>query len=139
MKTSTANSSEENQRELVDILKHAAQRELAAGVLKQAAHDLRRFHRATSKIERELYLDAYRWLTVDECSSPFSFLNVCQSLNRVPESVRQELIGDSSFGAVDYWTQRCTRAARQVRTSFTQLFLSEHNAGMPVRQAKAET
>jgi hypothetical protein len=122
--------SDESRRQLApDALKHAAQRELAADVLQQAAEELRRFHGATSKIERELYLDAYRWLTVNECSSRFSFQNVCQLLDLAPEKVRQELIGDSSFGAVNYWTQRCTRAARQVRTSFTQLFLSERNAG----------
>ena len=135
MKAKDADISEASQREL----KHAAQRELAAGVLKQARQDLRRLHGGTSKIERELYLDAYRWLTADECSSPFSFLNVCQLLNLAPENVRQELIGDSSLGAVDYWTQGCTRAARQVRTSFTQLFLSERHAGMPVRYAEAAT
>ena len=140
MKTKDADISEESRRELaLDVLKHAAQRELAADVLQQAAEELRRFHGATSKIERELYLDAYRWLTIDECSSPFSFLNVCQLLNLAPENVRQELIGDSSLGAVNYWTQRCTRAASRLRISVTQLFLSEHNAGMPVRHAEAET
>ena len=135
MKAKDADISEASQREL----KHAAQRELAAGVLKQALQDLRRRDSATSKIERELYLDAYRWLTVYECSSPFSFLNVCQLLNVAPEKVRQELIGDSPLGTVDYWTQRCRRAARRVRTSFTQLFPNERNAGMPVRHAEAET
>jgi len=60
------------------------QRELAAGVLKRAEQNLRRFHGAPSAVERELYLDAYRWLTVDECSSPFSFRNVCQLLNLAP-------------------------------------------------------
>jgi hypothetical protein len=99
MKTNGVDISEESQLELATgVLKEAAQRELAAGVLKQAAQDLRRFHGATSKIERELYLDAYRWLTVDECSSPFSFLNVCQLLNLAPENFRQELVGDSSLG-----------------------------------------
>jgi hypothetical protein len=34
------------------------QREMAAGVLKQAKNDLRRFHNGTSQVERELYLDA---------------------------------------------------------------------------------
>ena len=142
MKTKDADISEESRRELaLDVLKHAAQRELAADVLQQAAEELRRFHGATSKIERELYLDAYRWVTVNECSPPYSFLNVCHLLNLAPENVRQELIGDSSLGAVDYWTQRCKRAARQVRTSFTQLFLSECNASasMPIRHAEAET
>jgi hypothetical protein len=140
MKTTDLNISEETQcMSSVSDFKHAAQRELAADVLKQAAQDLRRLHNATSKIERELYLDAYRWLTVDECSSPFSFLNICQLLNLAPENVRQELIGDSSSGTVDYWTQHCTRAARRVRTSFTQLFPNERNAGMPVRYAEAAT
>ena len=140
MKTNDLNISEETQRmSSVSDFKHAAQRELAADVLKQAAQDLRRLHGATSKIERELYLDAYRWLTVDECSSPFSFLNVCQSLNLAPDDIRQELIGDSSLGALNYWTQRSTRAARGVRTSITQLFLSEPNAGMPIRHAEAQT
>ena len=139
MKTKDVDISEESRRELArGVLKRAAHRELAAGVLKQAACDLQRFDTATSKIQRELYLDAYRWLTADECSSPFSFLNICQLLNLAPENVRQELIGTSS-GTVDYWTQRCTRAARRVQTSFTQLFPSEHNAGMPVRHAEAET
>ena len=128
MKANDADISEESQRELaVDGLKQAAQRELAAGVLKQAAQDLRRFHGATSKIERELYLDAYRWLTVNECSSPFSFLNVCQLLNLAPDNVRQELVGDSSLGAFSYWTRRCGRAAGRLRTSFSHFFVNERN------------
>ena len=142
MKSNDTGISEESQRELaLGHLKHAAQRELAADVLKQAEHDLRRFHGATSNFERELYLDAYRWFTVDECSSPFSFLNVCQLLNLAPENVRQELIGDSALGALNYWTQRCTRAARGVRASVTQLFLSGRNAsaGIPMHHAEAQT
>ena len=140
MKANEVDISEESRRELAaGVLKHAAQRELAAGVLKQAAQDFRRFHRATSNIERELYLDVYRWFTVDECSSPFSFLNVCHLLNLTPEHVRQELIGESSLGAAHYWAQLCTRAVRRVRTSFTQLLLSERNAGMPLRHAETAT
>ena len=105
-----------------------SQLELAAGVLKQVAQDLRRFHGATSKIERELYFDAYRWLTVNEYTSPFSFLNVCQSLNLVPENVRQELIGDLSLGRFGYWTRRCGRTTSRLRISFNQLFVKERNA-----------
>jgi hypothetical protein len=129
MKTNHADISEESQRELaLGDLKQSAQNELAAGVLKQAAQDLRRFHGATSKIERELYLDAYRWLTVGECSSPFSFLNVCQLLNLAPENVRQELIGDLSLGPLNCWMRRCGRAARRFQISVGQLFVSERNA-----------
>ncbi len=126
MKANDADISEGTQLELATgVLKQAAQRELATGVLKQAAQDLRRFRGATSKIERELYLDAYRWLTVDECSSPFSFLNVCQLLNLAPDNVRQELIGDPSLGALSYWTRSYGRAARRFASSLRQFFVSE--------------
>jgi hypothetical protein len=128
MKTNGVDTSEEAKRELeVDELKQAAQRELAAGVLKQAAQDLRRFHDATSKIERALYFDAYRWLTIDECSSPFSFLNVCQLLNLAPDNVRDDLVGDSSLGALSYWAARWGRTAGRLRTSFSHFFVNERN------------
>jgi hypothetical protein len=128
MNANNADISEESERELaLADLKQSAQYELAAGVLKQAAQDLRRFKGATSTVERELYLDAYRWLTVDECSSPFSFLNVCQLLNLAPENVRQELIGDLSLGALRYWTRRCGRAAGRLKTSFSDFFVNERN------------
>jgi hypothetical protein len=66
------------------FISETSQRELAAGALKQAARDLRRFHGAATAIERELYLDAYSWLMSDDCSWPFSFLNVCRLLNPEP-------------------------------------------------------
>jgi hypothetical protein len=138
MKSNNVDMSEENQRELAtELLKQAAHRELATGVLKQAAQDLRRFRGAKSKIERELYFDAYRWLTVDECSSPFSFLNVCQLLNLAPDDVRQELIGDLSAGAFNCWIRRCGRATRRLRSSFSRFFVTERNASasMPVGYA----
>jgi fido (protein-threonine AMPylation protein) len=43
-----------------------SQRELSAGVLKQAEQDLRSFYGAASTIERELYLDVYRWVMSDD-------------------------------------------------------------------------
>src|SRR5256714_8604840 len=96
-----------------------SRKDLAAGILKQAGLDLRRFHDATSEIEREFYLDAYRWVISDDCSWPFSFLNVCQALNLAPETVREEVLGDVSIGALGYWSRRCERAARKF-----QVFLS---------------
>jgi hypothetical protein len=69
-----------------------SQQQLAAGVLKQAAQDLQRFHGAATTIERELYFDAYRWVMSNDCRSPFSFLSVCQALELVPQTVRQELV-----------------------------------------------
>ena len=40
------------------VISKESQRELAGSVLKQAAQDLRRFHGATTAVERELYQDA---------------------------------------------------------------------------------
>src|SRR6476660_7747785 len=104
-----------------------SQKDLAAGVLKQAAQDLRRFHGAASAIERELYLDAYRWVISDDCSWPFSFLNVCQLLNLVPESLRQELLTDASLGLFSYVARRGGRAARSLQIFFNRIFTTSRN------------
>jgi hypothetical protein len=111
-----------------------SQKELAAGILKQAALDLRRFHGATSAVEREFYLDAHRWVTSDDCNWPFSFVNVCQLLNLAPETVREEVLGDLSIGAFGYWSRRCGRAARRFKILFSNIFTTERteNAAEPV-------
>ena len=104
------------------------QKDLAAGVLKQAAQDLRRFHGATSAIERELYLDAYSWLTSDDSSWPFSFLNVCQLLNLTPDIVRQELVADASGGFFTYWTRRSVRAAHSFQIFLNRVFTTNRKS-----------
>jgi hypothetical protein len=105
-----------------------SRKDLAAGILKQAAVDLRRFHDASSAVEREFYLDAHRWVTSDDCSWPFSFLNVCQTLNLAPGTVREEVLGDLSLGAVGYWTRRCGRAARKFQIFLSNTFTNERTA-----------
>ena len=77
-----------------DYVRETSQKDLAAGVLKQAAADLRRFHGTTSAVEWEFYFDAYCWLTTDDSSWPLSFLSVCHLLNLTPKTVREELVGD---------------------------------------------
>ena len=111
-----------------DYISETSQRELASGVLKQAVQDLRRLHGATSAIERELYLDAYSWLTSDDCSWPFSFLNVCQLLNLTPDIVRQELVADASGGFFTYWTRRSVRAARSFQIFLNRVFTTNRNS-----------
>src|SRR6201982_1771055 len=86
-----------------------SRKDLAAGILKQAGLDLRRFQGATSAVEREFYLDAYRWVMSDDCSCPFLFLNVCPVQNVAPETVPEEVLGDLSIGAFGYWIRRCGR------------------------------
>ncbi|HJY53981.1 MAG TPA: hypothetical protein VKD89_08155 [Candidatus Udaeobacter sp.] len=105
-----------------------SRKDLADGILKQAALDLRRFHDATSAVEREFYLDAYRWVMSDDCSWLFSFLNVCQLLNLAPETVRENVLGDLSLGAFGYWSRRCGRAARRLKISLSNIFTNERTA-----------
>jgi hypothetical protein len=105
-----------------------SRKDLAAGILKQAGLDLRRFHGGTSAVEREFYLDAYRWVTSDDSSWPFSFLNVCQLLDLAPEAVREQVLGDLSLGAFGYWSRRCGRAARRFKIFVSNIFTNERNA-----------
>ena len=102
-----------------------SQKELAAGILEQATLDLRRFHGATSGVEREFYLDAYRWVISDDCSWPFSFSNVCQLLDLIPETVREEVLADMSLGALRYWSRRCGRIARRFKVFLSNIFTNE--------------
>ena len=108
-------------------------KDLAAGILKQAKLDLRRFHGGTSEIEREFYLDAYRWVISDDCSWPFSFLNVCQVLNLAPETVREEVLGDLSLGAFGYWSRRFGRALRRFKIFLTNIFTNQRTANAAER------
>ena len=103
-------------------------REMAAGVFKQAKHDLRRFHRAKSAPGCELYSDAYNWVMSEDAEWPFSFRNVCGLLNLSPEEARQELLGDLAFGPLGRWTRRCERTAGRLQTSFNQLLANGRDA-----------
>jgi hypothetical protein len=98
------------------------EKDLALGVLKQAARDLRRFHSATNGVRQELYLDAYSWVTANDFSWPYSFVNVCKLLNVCPEVVRAEIFADASLGWLDYWTKRAGNVSRRVRASFARAF-----------------
>src|SRR5688572_23680372 len=89
----------------IDQLVSAPEEGLAIGVLSQAAHDLRRFHNATSGLQRELYLDAYHWITDDDFSWPYSFVNICKLVNVSPETLREELFADASLGWFGYWSK----------------------------------
>lgn len=98
------------------------EKDLALGVLKQAARDLRRFHSATKGVKQELYLDAYSWVTANDFLWPYSFVNICKLLNVCPEVVRAEIFADASLSWLDYWTKRAGYVSRRVRTSFARAF-----------------
>jgi hypothetical protein len=100
------------------------ERGLAAGVLKQAAYDLRRYHSATKGAKRELYLDAYSWISAHDFSWPYSFMNVCKLLDVCPEVIRAELLADASLGRLEYWIRRGARLSRRLQASFVRVFAS---------------
>jgi hypothetical protein len=108
-------------------ISETSHRELAAGTLKQATRDLRRFHRATTRVERELYHDAYSWVMSDDCEWPFSFLNVCQVLQHGPNDLREELLGDLSLGTFSQWARRGSRALRTLSNRLTERFATDRN------------
>jgi len=108
-------------------ISETSHRELAAGTLKQATRDLRRFHGATTRVERELYRDAYSWVMSDDCGWPFSFLNVCQLLKHEPNDLREELLGDLSLGTFSLLARRGSRAFRTLSKRLTERFATDRN------------
>jgi hypothetical protein len=98
------------------------EKELALGVLKQAARDLRRFRSATRGVRRELYLDAYDWITANDFSWPYSFVNVCKLLHVCPEGVRAEIFADASLTWFDYWTKWAGQVSGRLQSSFVRVF-----------------
>jgi hypothetical protein len=98
------------------------EKRMAAGVLKQAAYDLRRYQGATTGVRRELYLDAYRWITANDFSWPYSFMNVCKLLDVCPDVVRTEVFANASLGWFGYSIRRVGRLSRSLRASFVRVF-----------------
>jgi len=111
-----------------ELPKAAPEKELALGVLKQAAHDLRRFRSATRGVRRELYVDAHDWVTANDFSWPYSFVNVCKTLNVCSEVVRTELFADASLSWFDYWAKRAGQASQKLQSSFVRIFAGCSNS-----------
>ena len=90
------------------------ERALAAGVLRQAANDLRRFHESEDAVGREMYWDARSWFLSNDTEWPYSFLNVCHSLGIAPENIRDEVFADARSG----WLSHSRRVALATATQF---------------------
>ena len=95
---------------------------LAVGVLRQAVDDLRKFQHASNGLERELYRDAYRWITNSDFSWPYSFINICKLLDVPPEMLRAELLADAALSPFRYWCRIGARLGRSCRASITSAF-----------------
>ena len=90
------------------------ERALAAGVLRQAANDLRRFHESEDAVGREMHWDARSWFLSNDTEWPYSFLNVCHSLGIAPENIRDEVFADARSG----WLSHSRRVALATATQF---------------------
>ena len=100
--------------EMADALGSSGpQVDLAKGVLRQAKQDLRRFRAAQDRTGREMYGDAYSWVTSNDFSWPYSFLNVCEALGLSSEFLRAELLADTQPG----WYSRSRRIAQGISNS----------------------
>lgn len=70
---------------------------LAASILCNAVEDLQKFQCARHKVGQMLYQEVSHWITSNDRSSPYSFLNLCKALDLSPGRLRGELLaGDSS-------------------------------------------
>jgi hypothetical protein len=110
-----------------ELPKATPEKDLALGVLKQAARDLRRFRSATRGVRRELYRDAYDWITANDFSWPYSFVNVCKSLGVCSEVVRMEVLADASLSWSEYWTKQASCVSQRLRASFVRVVAGCHN------------
>ena len=95
------------------------EKELAGGVLRQAASDLRRFRESANAVGREIYWDAHSWFNSNDTTWPYSFLNVCQALGISPEDIRGEVFADARAG----WLSHARRVAIATATQSVGLVL----------------
>jgi hypothetical protein len=111
---------------------------LAKGVLAQAKQDLRRFRTAQDGIGREMYADAYSWVTSNDFWWPYSFQNVCKALRLSPEFVRAELLANTQPGWYSHSRRIAQRISTSVRGSLANVFgardsiASSRHASRPV-------
>ena len=91
----------------------STERALAAGVLRQATADLRRFRQAEDAIGREMYSDAASWFSAHDPDWPYSFVNVCMALGVFPETVLNEVFADAESS----WYSQSRRVAGPVAAS----------------------
>ena len=66
---------------------------LALAVVWEAVLDLEKYRFAPRRRQQRLYWEAYNWVTSDERSWPYSFVNLCDNIGLTPECVRSQLLG----------------------------------------------
>lgn len=111
------------------------ERALAAGVLRQATVDLRKFRNAKGALGRELYVDARSWFVSNDADWPYSFINVCRALDLTPEDTRLAIFADERAS----WFKHSRYVARTVATQFigsvSTFVMSQRNAPLAVQHS----
>jgi hypothetical protein len=108
---------------------------LAAGVLRQAAGDLRRFRESEDAVGREMYRDARSWFVSNDTEWPYSFLNVCELLSISAEDIRDEVFADARSGWLSHSRRVAVATATQFVGSLSTLFLPRHSSALAVRHS----
>jgi hypothetical protein len=111
------------------------ERALAAGVLRQAASDLRRFRQSEDAVGREMYWDARSWFNSNDTEWPYSFLNVCKSLSISAENIRDEVFADAQSGWLSHSRRVALATATEFVRSLSTFFLSRRSSALPVRHS----
>lgn len=111
------------------------ERALAAGVLRQAANDLRRFRESEDAVGREMYWDARSWFLSNDTEWPYSFLNVCYSLGIAPENIRDEVFADARSGWLSHSRRVALATAIQFVGALSTLFSSRRRGALSVRHS----
>jgi hypothetical protein len=65
----------------------------ALAVVWEAVLDLEKYRFATRRRQQRLYWEAYEWLTSNDRTWPYSFVNLCDTVGLTPEPVRKQLLG----------------------------------------------
>jgi hypothetical protein len=108
---------------------------LAAGVLRQAANDLRRFRESEDAVGREMYWDARSWFVSNDTKWPYSFLNVCELLGISAEDIRDEVFADARCGWLSHSRRVALATAIQLVGSISTLFSSRRSSALTVRHS----
>jgi hypothetical protein len=100
----------------------APERALAAGVLRQATADLRRFRNSKDAVGREMHADAYSWFIANDTEWPCSFCNVCRVLGLSTEAVLDEVLADAGSTWYSHSRRIARSLAQSVKVSLSALF-----------------
>jgi len=68
------------------------ERELALAIIDRAATDLVSFRFAKYWRHQHLYLQAYNWMSSNDCSYSFSFVSICDALEISASALRDYLL-----------------------------------------------